>query len=106
MSCTPSRYRGIASTHLPASPCLLAARNRSRCRCLAAAEDPCVVPAGGLERASFPWQQCLNFRPLPHGHGSLRPTLAVALAAAPIRLIRLIPSLLAKAGAVQVNLVH
>jgi hypothetical protein len=35
----------------------------------------------------FDWQQCLYFRPLPQGQDSLRPTLAVALTAAPVPLI-------------------
>src|SRR5690606_7293998 len=32
-----------------------------------------------VNHASWPWQ-CLNFLPLPQGHGSLRPTLAMAAA--------------------------
>ena len=54
---------------------------------LRSAWDPWTVPAGDPARASLAWQQCLNFRPLPHGQASFRPTFALVTAAAPVVLI-------------------
>jgi len=37
------------------------------------------------------WQQCLYFRPLPHGQASLRPTFVLAMAAALVLITPLHP---------------
>src|SRR5580704_3181890 len=84
-----SSNNGIASGHLPASQEFLAARCSACSLCLTAGEggDPGAAAEENPVSASLPWQQCLYFLPLPHGHGSLRPTFFVALAAAPVPLI-------------------
>src|SRR5271165_7055611 len=76
-----SSSKGIASAHLPASQEFLAARSNACCLCLTAGEGGGPGTAAGENPAcaSLPWQQCLYFLPLPHGHGSLRPTFFVAL---------------------------
>jgi hypothetical protein len=66
---------------------LLAARNSARSLRLRSASDPWTVPAGAPARASWAPQQCLSFRPLPHGQASLRPTFALVVAEAPVVLI-------------------
>ena len=48
---------------------------------------PSAVPGRKPARASLAWQQCLNFRPLPHGQASFRPTFAAVTAGTPIALI-------------------
>jgi hypothetical protein len=52
-------------------------------------EEPKAGAAGDPAPASFAWQHCLNFLPLPQGQGSLRPTFVVPTGAAPIPLMHL-----------------
>ena len=69
--------QGKRSDHRPALQRFSASRNRALSRARSAFAPP-VRSASSSPHWSIPPQQCLNFLPLPHGQGLLRPTFLSA----------------------------